>query len=71
MKISNKTNMSFGGLMLFVFLLCLPWFVNVYKFTQCDFESNWKCEAIHGLGIAGGPLAWVTVWFDTDAKDTE
>ena len=40
------------------------WFVNAYKLTQCDFESPYKCEAIHAAGLIGAPLAAVTVWFD-------
>lgn len=44
------------------------WFVNAYKFSECDFkltdESDLKCELIHGIGIFG--FAPVTVWFDTD-----
>ena len=38
---------------------------NAYKFWQCDFESNWKCEFIHGVGIFP-PASYVTVWFGTD-----
>ena len=52
-------------------VICLvigvSWVTNIVKLTDCDFESNYKCEVIHGLGII--PLvAPITVWFDTDAK---
>ena len=39
--------------------------LNAYKLTQCDFESPYKCEVVHGVGLV--PPLWVaTVWFDTD-----
>lgn len=43
------------------------WFTNVYQFTQCDFDAPYRCEAIHGAGLFG-PIAIVTVWFETDSK---
>lgn len=53
-------------LFVLVVLLAMPWFVNAYKFAGCDFESDYKCEAIHGIGLLVPPAAWVTVWFDSD-----
>ncbi len=43
-----------------------PYLVNGYKFSQCDFESNYKCEAIHAIGVIVPPASLVTVWFDHD-----
>ena len=51
---------------LILFVLALPWIVNAYKFAGCDFESSYRCEAIHGIGIIMPPASWVTVWFDDD-----
>lgn len=45
----------------------VSWVVNFVKLTDCDFQSDYKCEAIHAVGIVP-PFAPVTVWFDTDAK---
>jgi len=27
------------------------WMQNLYKFSQCDFEPNYKAEAMYGMGI--------------------
>ncbi len=48
-------------------LLAAPWVINAVKFAGCDFESNYKCEAIHGIGVFIPPASWVTVWFDSDS----
>jgi len=48
------------------------WGYNFKKITDCDFESNYKCELIHGFGVVVPPASFVTVWFDTDTDtDTE
>jgi len=47
-------------------LLATPWIWNAAKFASCDFESNWKCEAIHAIGIFIPPAAYITVWFGDD-----
>ena len=43
-----------------------PWFYNAYKFSQCDFESNYRCEALHAIGVLVPPASYVTVWFEHD-----
>lgn len=42
------------------------WVWNAVKLTSCDFESNYKCEFIHGAGFVVPPLSIVTVWFGDD-----
>lgn len=51
-----------------VLVICLltPYFLNIYKFVGCDFESAYRCEAIHGIGVAIPPASFVTVWFSDD-----
>lgn len=49
-------------------ILSLPWLINAYKLSQCDFEGNYKCELIHAGGVFVPPAAFVTVWFDTDRQ---
>jgi len=44
----------------------IPWAWNAKKLASCDFESNYKCEAIHGVGLVFPPASIVTVWFDDD-----
>jgi hypothetical protein len=51
-----------------VVLLITPWVWNAFKFSNCDFESNYRCEAIHGIGVFVPPAAYITVWFDDDSK---
>lgn len=48
-------------------ILFTPWLVNGYKFTQCDFESDYKCEAIHGVGVFIPPSSLLTMWFGHDS----
>lgn len=60
----NNDNSNLGYI-IFIIILCLPYFVNGYKLTQCDFESPYRCEGLHAVGLVG-PLAYITVWFDTD-----
>ena len=45
-----------------------PYIWNAAKFASCDFEANYKCEAIHGIGVVVPPAAIVTVWFDDDGQ---
>lgn len=53
--------------LLIIFAIAItPWVWNAAKFAQCDFESNYKCEIIHGIGLFVPPASWITVWFDTD-----
>jgi hypothetical protein len=56
-------------LIIIVILLMLPWSVNAYKFAGCDFESPYKCEVVHGIGLFAPPASWITVWFDSDRPD--
>jgi len=51
-----------------VALFCIiAWFVNLYKLAECDFESDYKCEVMHGLGVIPA-LAPFTVWVGTDKE---
>ena len=46
-------------------LAAVAWIGNIYKFTQCDFKEDYKCEIVHGVGLI--PYASiVTIWFETD-----
>ena len=40
-------------------------FVNLYKLTQCDFESPYKCEVVHAIGLFP-PASLIVAWFETD-----
>lgn len=58
--------MKLRYMVLILILLMTPWVWNAVKFSNCDFESDYKCEVIHGIGVGVPPAAYVTVWFDTD-----
>ena len=42
------------------------WVWNAIKLESCDFKANYKCEALHGVGLVVPPLSIITVWFDDD-----
>jgi len=50
-------------------IILMAWFLwgfNMYKLIECDFESNYKCEVIHAVGVLVPPTSVITVWFGTD-----
>lgn len=53
------------AVLFFVFGMSI-WIVNAVKLASCDFESNYKCEVLHGAGLIVPPLSFVTVWFADD-----
>lgn len=59
-----------AALVLIVVVAAFPvsWLVNAYKFASCDFESPFKCEVVHGIGVFVPPSAIITVWVDDDGK---
>ena len=54
-----------------VAIIVTPWFINLNKFINCDFESDLRCEAIHGAGVIMPPASYVTVFFDDDGDNSE
>lgn len=60
-----KTTITSAGAV--VLILVVLWVFNFVKLTRCDFESPWKCEAIHGIGLFP-PIQVLTVWFGTDEE---
>jgi len=65
----RKVAISGGGAILVIafmlFAVC-AFLVNAYKLIQCDYESPWKCEAVHALGLVVPPLSLITVWSGDD-----
>ena len=57
------------GYLLLMFIICGPYIINAYKLSNCDFEADYKCEALHTIGVLVPPSAFVTVWFDDDSGD--
>lgn len=60
------TFLKIMALVLFTVVVTGSWVVNSIKLTACDFESDYRCEFIHGVGLFFAPLSVVTVWFDDD-----
>lgn len=44
------------------------WILNAIKFASCDFESDYRCEVLHGVGVFIPPTSIVTVWFGDDGS---
>lgn len=42
------------------------WFGNLFGLLSCDFESDYKCEVTHGIGVVIPYAAPITVWFGDD-----
>ena len=55
--------------LVFIFMaLVIAWPINAYKLYNCDFDPDYKCEIIHGIGVI--PMAAIfTMWFPSDAKE--
>ncbi len=56
---------SFGILWL-VFILCcgIGWVMNIYKLTQCDFETPYKTEVIRVVSTVVPVIGGFTGWMD-------
>lgn len=64
----KQRGFTFVGLMVLAFAVYAvgAWVLNAYKLASCDFEANYRCELIHGVGFIAPPLSIVTVWFGDD-----
>ena len=57
---------SFGTIFVLIMIIC--WFANLYKLTQCNVRSMDNPTIIHAIGII--PYAGiVTVWFPVSEKN--
>ena len=65
-----KNNAGYSLLALLVVFLvsASPYIYNGYKLSNCDFQSDYKCEAIHGIGVIIPPASLITLWFDDDKE---
>ncbi len=72
MAIKKRTKLSYSNAVMLVSLLCVAlassWLINVAKFVDCDFKSDYKCEVVHGVGIVLVPASIITVWFESDEE---
>ena len=44
------------------------WCFNVAKLLDCDFETDYRCEVMHTIGVVLPPLSLITVWFGSDEE---
>ena len=55
------------GMIIFVIVVVAVvftgWVKNVIKLAGCDFESPYKCEVVHGVGLVP-PVGMITGWLD-------
>jgi len=47
-------------------LSVICWTVNLLRLSSCDFQSPYRCEIMHGIGVVVVPMSVITVWFDDD-----
>ena len=45
------------------------WVWNFSKLMTCDFEPNYRCEVIHGVGLVVPPLSIFTAWVAGDSEE--
>lgn len=63
---------SISGLMFFLVVVTVAilgiigWGMNVYSFTQCDFNESYKAEIVRGVGIAVAPVGAVVGYIDIE-----
>ena len=62
MNLLNLRNLALVQLVIIVFF-GTSWCVNLYKLTQCDFQTSYKPEIIHAVGVFIPPAAVLTVFF--------
>ena len=55
--------------MLVIGLLILGWFVNIYRFFQCDFDTPLREEVIRGVGIFVPPVGGVIGYIDIEDEE--
>ena len=46
-----------------VLIVAVGWVKNIVKLSECDFESPYKAEVIHAIGLIP-PIGAVTGWLD-------
>ncbi len=46
-----------------ILISIIGWVSNIVKLTNCDFESPYKCEVVHTVGIIP-PVGAITGWID-------
>jgi hypothetical protein len=54
-------------LIIFIVFVAI-WITNLLKFLDCDFESNYKCEVVHGVGVFIPPVSVFTAWVKADKE---
>ncbi len=51
-------------------IVFVAWCINTVEMYYCDFgfEDNYRCEAIHGIGLFIPVLSVITAWVGSDQK---
>lgn len=62
----RESQISIVNYLLIVLLFALPFIINAFKLSKCDFVEPYRCEMVHGAGLVVPPASWVTVWFGVD-----
>jgi hypothetical protein len=59
-----------GGILILAFWITFltGWVMNIYKFSQYDFDTPLKAEVIRGIGIVVAPMGAVIGFLDIKDK---
>jgi hypothetical protein len=52
-----------NGIWVFILMFVAAWFINLFKLFACDFDSPYKDEVIHFIGLFVPPASIITAWF--------
>jgi hypothetical protein len=62
-----RDNNISGILVIGIWLTCIiGWGMNIYKLTQCDFDTPLKAEVIRAVGIPVFPIGVIVGYMDID-----
>lgn len=60
---SEKAILGMGlAWLIFWIYVGICWVVNIVQLISCDFDTPWKDEIIHIIGLVIPPASGVTVW---------
>ena len=64
----NQRGFTLLELIIVLFFTIGPicWIWNAVKLASCDFNADYRCEVIHGVGLILPPTSVITVWFSDD-----
>ena len=47
----RKSHISIVNYLLIALVFALPFIINAFKLSKCDFVEPYRCEMVHGFGV--------------------